>query len=1074
MGTIGSRRLCARWYRPVTALAVCLWLLAWIPAARAQVVTGTLLGTVRDQSGSVVPDTEVTAVLVARDLQRTTRTNAAGEYEIGFLPVGVYRVTALHPGFAVQVQENVSLALDQRLRVDFTLQVGSLEQEVTVSGEVPLVNRDTSDLGEVIDQTRVVQLPVRGRQFIDLVMLTPGATPEIEGAFGSQFALAGRSANISGNRSDANNFLLDGVPINDSMWGRMAISPSVDAIQEMKVQSFMYSAESGAAGGGQVNITMRSGQNTPFGTAFGFLRRDVFDARNFFATEKPRLSFNDYGISVGGPIVRSKSFFFGNFERQTVTQGITQVSSLPTAEVRRGDFTGFAPVRDPQTGTPFPDNQIPAERIDPVSRAVLALVPLPTSSGRVNNFVGVDDSRTRSTQFSIKIDHRISQRDSLSGHFNFSNILNQEPVPNEPPGFAPIITLNTRTVGVNWTRVLSSVTVNQFRFGYTRSGTIVLTANNTLDFAREVGIQGTSSDPRILGVPRFTIEGFSTIGDTASTLSGETGDYHFLNDFTRILGGHSLKSGAALSRLRPSPFFVPGARGTFTYLPMYTGNAFADFLLGLPARANIGVGDPAMEGRAWRLAGYLQDDWRVTPKLTLNLGLRYELLTPPIEKTNRISNLDLNTGNIIIACDNGRPSPKANLAAYPAFTFVCNDQVGLGRALTRTDGDNIAPRLGFAYSPSAGAGLAVRGGYGIFYNYVPMAVRIGTPSFSIPFFDQTTSVNSLTNPVSTARILTAPGVAAFAGQPFSTDYRAGRTQQWTMSVQQQIGPSTMIEATYLGSTGRDLPAQIRPNQSRPGPGPQVGRRPFPLLSSTLILSGPYGVSDYDSMQLRLEQRPWHGLSVSAHYTLTRARDNSSNLLSNAANPSVPQNSHDIDAEYSRSSFEARHRFVSNGVFNLPFSSLAGGLRHLLSGWSLSWVVTLQSSTPFSPTLLQDRSDTGGFADRPNQVGDPNRDAPRTATRFFNTSAFELQPAGTFGNAPRNSIDGPAFRNVDLALLKTFSVARRQQLQLRVEAFNAFNHVNFRIPNRNFGTPQFGTVNSARDARIMQFGAKYSF
>ena len=1043
-----------------------------ISAMQGQVVTATLLGTVRDPNGAVVPGVQVQAVLIGRNLSRMTTTNAQGEYELSFLPVGIYRISASAPGFKARVQDNVELRLDQRQRVDFSLQIGAVNEQVTVTSEVPLVNADSSNIGEVIEQRRVIELPVKTRQFIDLVTLTPGATPEVSGAFGGQFALAGVTVNVNGNRQDANNFLLNGIPINDSMWGRMAVSPSVDAIQEMKVQSFLYSAEFGSAGGAQVNLSMRSGQNTPHGSVFGFFRRDNFDSRNYFATQKPPLSRNDYGFSLGGPIIRSKTFFFINMERYTSTQGITLISSVPTTALRAGDFTGFAPVIDPATKAPFPNNRIPDARIDPISKAVLALLPTPTGSG-ANNFSGVENSYGRATQGNIRLDHQLSKADSISGHFNISDILGQDPVPGSPPGFAPIITLKTKTLGAQWTRVISSTTVNQFRFGYTRSETVTLTNHPNLDFAAQVGIQGTSHLPQTFGVPRISITGFSPIGDTVSTLSGETGDYHFIEDFSHTIGRHSLKTGLTLSRLKPSPFFAVTPRGNFSYLGTYTGNAFADFLLGLPATGSVGVGDPLVNGRAWRVGTYVQDDWRVNSHLTLNLGVRYELLTPPTDTTNRISNLDLTTGRIIIPCDDGKPSPKADLTKFPQFTFVCNSDVGLGKGLTKSDTNNFGPRVGFAYS-TASDKVVVRGGYGIFYGYPPMAVRIGTPSFSIPFFSQVTSTNSLTNPVPTATLLTTPTVTAFAGQPFSTDYRAGRVQEWSLGVEYQPNPSSVVGVTYLGSHGSDLYSQMLPNQAVPGPGSVNSRKSFPLLAANLIWSGPIGTSNYNSMQVRYEQRPWHGLGLVVHYTYSKALDTASNLLSNAANPSVPQNSRNIDAEYSRASFDARHRFLANGLYQVPFSSHSGGWNRLVGGWEIGLVLTLQSNTPFSPILPQDQSGTGGFADRPNQVGDPNNIASRTPARFFNTAAFALQQAGTFGSAGRNTINGPNYRNLDLSVLKNIVITETHRLQLRVEAFNALNHPNFLIPNRNFGTPQFGTVTSARDGRTMQFGAKYLF
>jgi hypothetical protein len=438
-----------------------------------------------------------------------------------------------------------------------------------------------------------------------------------------------------------------------------------------------------------------------------------------------------------------------------------------------------------------------------------------------------------------------------------------------------------------------------------------------------------------------------------------------------------------------------------------------------------------------------------------------------------LSNLDLETGNIILPCEDGQPSSRANLSQFPQFTFVCSDTLGLGDGLTKTDTNNWAPRLGFAYA-AADNRFVVRGGYGIFYSYPPMAVRIGTPSFSIPFFSQITATNNPTSPAPTASILTTPSVAAFAGQPFSTAYSAGRTQEWSIGVQRQLGASRVVEVHYLGSHGDQLYSQQLPNQAVPGPGSVNSRKRFPLLAANMIWSGPIGWSNYNGVQFRFEQRTWHGLGFISHYTRSKALDTASNLLSNAANPSVPQNSRDLAAEYSRSSFDARHRFVSSGLYQLPFSSSRPVVNHLVEGWDVSWALTLQSNTPFSPIVPQDRSASGGFTDRPDQVGDPNDINDRTPARFFNTAAFQLHAAGAFGNAGRNTINGPNYRSLDLAVLKNIAFAAGHKLQLRVEAFNALNNVNFLLPNRNFGTPQFGTVTAARDARTLQFGVKYFF
>jgi outer membrane receptor protein involved in Fe transport len=1042
--------------------------------APGQVITGTLVGTVKDGSGSIIPHARVTAVLAARNLERTAETNDDGEYTLPFLPVGTYNVTVTMAGFETAVKSGVELQIDQRARIDFALTVGAVSQQVMVSGTgSPLLATDSSNIGDTLEQAQVTGLPLKGRQFIELVLLSAGVTPEIPGQTGGQFNLAGSSVNVNGNRSDSNNFLLDGVPINDSMWGRMAISPSVDAIGEMKVQSFLYSAEFGSAGGGQINVTLRSGQNRFHGAGFGFFRRDTFDARNYFAPTKPDLTQNDYGFSFGGPVLHNKLFFFSNFERLTTLDGFTLVSTLPNASLRAGNFTGLAPVIDPTTGVAFPGNQIPAARINSVSQAVLGLIPTPAAGApATNNYSTVENENSVSTQGSIKLDYQMTEKDLLSGHFSIADLSGDVPAAGTPPGFTPTVMMNIRTVGAQWVRTIGAKSVNAARFGYTYSTSVEPSAHPNDDFATQYGIQGTSHVAAVLGVPRFTITGYSVIGDLASTLNGTTNDFHFIDDFSRTLGAHSLKVGAIVSWLRPSPLFYPSPRGAYNYLGGYTNNAFADFLLGLPTTGSVGVGDPQLQARAWRVGAYIQDDWRASSRLTVNLGLRYEILTPPTEINNKLSNLNLANGNIIVACSDGQPSSAANLAKFPQFTFVCNNSVGLGRGLTLADTADWGPRLGLSYSASNS--LVIRGGYGIFYSYPPMAVRIGTPSFSIPFFSQTTATNTKTAPANTQNLFTVPGLNAFAGQPFSTDYLAGRVHQWSADVQKQFGGTRLLDIAYIGSYGMNLDAEKLPNQAVPGPGAIATRTPFPLLANNLILSGPFGYSDYNALQVRFEQRAWHGLTLAASYTFGKSLDDASNLLSNTGNSGVPQNSRNIQAEYARSNFDIRNRFTANGLYELPVHSSSRLTQMLEGGWGLSGTTILQGNMPLSPVEATDVSGTGAFMDRPNQVANPNSQAPHTAQKWFNTSAFVQQATGTFGNTPRNTIYGPAYYDLDAAVIKHVAVTESQNVELRIEAFNVLNHTNFFLPTRTFGSSTFGVISSAQDPRVMQWGVKYTF
>jgi len=1041
--------------------------------ASGQVITGTLVGTVRDSSGSVIPNASVNIVLPSRSLERTAQTNKDGDFSVPFLPMGAYRLSVTVAGFQTEIRSNVQLGIDQTVRTDFTLTVGAVSQEVTVTEETPLLATDASNIGDTLEQATMTGLPLKGRQFIELVLLSAGVTPEIPGQTGGQFNLAGSSVNVNGNRSDSNNFLLDGVPINDSMWGRMAISPSVDAIGEMKVQSFMYSAEFGSAGGGQINLTLRSGTNQFHGTGFGFFRRDIFDAKNYFAPTKPALTQNNYGFSFGGPVLHDKLFFFTNFERLTTASGFTLVSTLPTMDQRNGIFT--TTIVDPITGLPFPGNQILPNRINSVSTAVLALVPVPMTGG-TNNYSTVENENSISTQGSVKADYQLGQKNTFSGHFSISDISGDVPAVGTPPGFTPTVVMNTRTYGAQWTRTIGTSSVNQARFGYTYSTSVEPSAHPGLDFAAQNGILGTSHDPAVLGVPRFTITGYSVIGDLTSTLNGTSGDYHFIDDFSHTAGSHSLKLGAIVSRLKPSPLFFPSPRGNYNFLggtpsALTTGNPFADFLLGIPTTGAVGVGNPQLNARAWRFGAYIQDDWRATSRLTFNLGLRYEILTPPVDINNKLSNLDLTTGHFILACNNGQPSPIANLALFPQFNFVCNNAVGLGRGLTKVDGADLGPRLGLSFGITKD--IVLRAGYGIFYSYPPMAVRIGTPSFSIPFFTQTTATNSKTAPVSTQNLFVTPGVNALSGQPFSPDYLAGRTQQWSVDLQKQIG-TRLIDVAYLGAYGMNLDAEELPNQATPGPGTLASRTPLPLLANNFIFSGPFAYSDYNALQVRFEQRAWHGLSLSSSYTFAKSLDDASNLLSNTGNSGVPQNSRNIQAEYGRSNFDIRHRFTANGLYEIPTNFDSPLVRSVLGGWGVGSTVILQGNLPLSPVEATDVSGTGAFMDRPNAVGNPNANAPHTPKQWFNTAAFVAQPAGTFGNTARNTIYGPTYKDVDAALIKHVAIRERHVLELRIEAFNVLNHTNFLNPARTFGSATFGVISGAQDPRVMQWGVKYSF
>ncbi len=1071
--------------------------------------TGTLLGNVTDQSGAAVPSAKVTAINEASGIERTAITDNSGNYNIPFLAVGSYRVKAERDGFKQELLTGVKLEIGQKVVINFALTVGSVQQQVTVAAQAVTLNTQTSDLGQVIDNRRVTELPLNGRQFIQLVLLSSGATPEPQGIFSAPFAIAGQSPNVNGNRSDANNYLLDGVPLNDPTYNHLSASPSVDAIDEFKVQTNLYSSEFGSAPGSQVNVALKSGTNAYHGSAWEFLRNDVLDARNFFDTNKPPNRQNQFGGTFGGPVVKNKTFFFFNYEGLRVRQGITIVSTVPTQAMRSGNLSGVARIFDPatfnagtNTQTEFPGDTIPTGRINVAASTILQLVPLPNvpGAGLSRNFVGFGNKNENSDQYNGRLDHHIGANDFLFGRVTYSDITDLEPIPGAssfqvsaaplaPPGFGQNTALKNINIVAQYTHIFSTNLLNQFRLGYNYTR-VKQTQQNQTDFSSQVGIQGNSAS-RVLsnGIPTLGILGFSTLGGTTFDLNWRDHNYMLMDDLVYTHGKHSLKAGFSGERVYAETQFLLSPRGSFNFRntfttdpqnPSTTGSPFADFLLGLPNTAAVGNGNPLVYLSDWQLAGYVQDDWRVTPKLTLNLGARYEVLTRWKEKYNRWANWDPSSGNFIIATpSNGQINNTAQIGNFPTLHFVTSASAGWPISLVNGDGNNIAPRLGFAYSWRPGT--VIRGGYGIFFQRDPVVASNGL-SFNPPFFGNVSFTNaSHANLITIQNALISTGTVLPNAQGLARDNPNGHIQEWSLNIEQELTSNLVFKAIYLGSAGNDLSSSINPNQATPGTTPVAQRLPFPTLAPNIALGVPFAVSSYNSLTLDLEKRYSTGLTFGASYTYSKSLDDSAGGNSSSAGNNKPQNSRDIKADYGPSIFDVGHRFVFNTFYELPFGpgkrwagGTSGAAARLLGGWSLSGIEIMQSGVPFSPIVGSDRSGSGALQDRPNAVGDPNAISNRTAAQLFNTVAFALQPAGQFGNAGRNTIRMPSYFNTDFSIIKSTKLTEAQRIEFRAEFFNLFNTTHFNLPNRTFGTADFGKVFSAQSPRNIQFGLKYAF
>jgi hypothetical protein len=1083
--------------RATVVLVLCLG--AATPAAQTN--TGEISGVVRDSHGGVLPGTTVVAEHVESRTRVERVTDDQGRYFLPALRVGTYLLTVELTGFRRVLRSGVIVQLGQTMALDFTLEVGGLTEEIRVVGDVPLLQSTNAEISDVIGNREVVQIPLNGRNFLALAQLSDAVVIPPGGTRGDALQQAGPLPNVGGQRSGHNIYLLDGVKVTDELFNNLVINPSVESIQEFKIQKSQYPAEFGGKASALINVATRAGANAFHGSLFEFLRHDKFDARNYFDPRDqpvPPLRQNQFGGALGGPFVRDRSFFFFSYEGQRVRRSLTKTFSVPTQAVRNGDFSAAAPICDPVTTnpitgacTPFADNRIPADRIDSLTTAFLQHVPQPTSDATLQNLTAIGKQVKDVDQISIRVDHRFTSGDQLFGRFSTFDASEIQPFGTSAlqetlvPGFGRDVGTKARNLGISHTHLFGRSAINELRFGWLHVTGGQVSENRGLDFARQVGLQGVTSDPRDVGFPQISTRGlYSTFGDPTSFVYRDNQHFELYDSVTFNRGAHRLKVGAYYFHLQFRPEQPDNARGAFTYTGQFTGNAFADFLLGYPTSAVAGIGRGDQDGRTNWLHLFAQDDWRIRRNLTVNIGLRYEYNQHMRDENNRLSSVDYVTpgGRFVIASDeNGNLNPEARaLLPLMPIPYVTSQEAGWERGLLSPSKVRLAPRTGFALSLNDDRAV-VRGGYGIFLNQWAYSVQTAF-SRNLPFFftRQVDVPSDRRVPVfQTRNILTSDPTGVVAPSIMDHAYAVEYTQTWSGGLQYQLLPATMVEASYMGSWTLGADNATVHNVPEPGPGSIQARRPIPQLGAIRSIRFD-GKSIYHAVTLKAEQRLRRNYAYSVSYTLSTSKDDASSPGPTEAETNFPQNVRNIfdeTGEWASSSFDHRHLFVASGTYQVPFFVRAGGVREaLLSGWRVNGVFFAQTGAPFTVNLGVDQANIGaGPSQRPDQLRDPNLPASeRTPERWFDTSAFALQAPFTFGNAPRNSVIGPGFANVDLALAKTWMVAGSRQLELRWEVFNLLNKANFDLPNRIFGTPNFGRIFSAKNPREMQFGARLRF
>ncbi len=1047
--------------------------------------TGAITGLVTDSSGGVLPGATVDAANQDTGQVRTAVTANDGFYTIPLLNPGRYTLKATLSGFRTTVRDGVVVVVNESARADLQLQVGQVEERVTVQAESPLVETTNATLGVVIDRQKVVDLPLNGRNFTQLGTLIPGVVAP-PAALGGQtgdatpggFGNVTGGFNVNGQRNQSNNFLLDGAANNDSFNTGFVLRPPPDAIQEFKILTHSYDAEFGRSAGSVVNVVTRSGTNDWRGSLWEFNRDDALQAQNYFAAAKPALKQNQFGGAAGGPLVTNRLFLFSYFEGFKNRQGVTDTRIVLSAAQRNGDFSGGGVVRDPLTGLPFPGNVIPADRIHPIARTILdQYIPLP--NGEANRAVRSPDVRDTRQQFGSRVDYHVTDQHVLLGRYMVAHTRNVNPLGGSnfsPAGNTAIATLQDVMGSDTW--LLRSNMINVARASFNRiAAKPTVTSGLNL---KDLGFAYAGTNPTAAGLPFVTVTGFFTTGDAQQPFASRTNNVFSLTDaLSWVTGAHSFKFGGELRRDQIRVSFINRPNGDFTFSTQYTGNAAADFLLGFPFQFRQASGDPNLDGSSWVYAGYGQDEYRVS-RVTLNYGVRYEVNRPFAERQDHLNAF--------------HPGQQSQVFPAAPTGLVYPGDPGVPRGTYRTDANNVAPRVAAVWDLQGDGRTSLRGAWGLFYDTLPGQGDFFQNGTLAPPFQPLTEVSFPL--VMTASPFANPleGVGGAPGFPpglvfigWGTDFATPVVHQYNVTLQRQLGTHWGVEAGYVGSRAKNLPIFIEVNPTIPilTPVPRIGPRVFPafgLVRPTFSVANSW----YDSMQASARLRPWHGLTLLASYTLGHAVDHVSGLnIGGEPRPILPVTMGDdgtfaaaLGREKGDALFDARHRFVVSFGYRLPELGDRGTAARLaLGGWQVNGII--QGQTGFPLTVIEPNNvSLTSLTNRPDMVCDPNDGALRTVEQWFNTACFRRltlpQNAGQLGDEPRNAVRGPGFNRTDLSLVKNVAVARTQQLQLRIEAFNVFDSIRFGQPGNMIGTPTFGVITTAEDGRIVQLGIKYSF
>ncbi len=1079
---------------------------------KAQSATGQITGTVKDASGALVPNAKVTLSNQQTGLTRDARTSETGTFTFPLLAVGVYSVSAEQQGFRTAKRSDIQLNVDQVARIDLDLSVGATTETVNVEATAVSIDTENAAVGQVVAQKQISDLPLNGRNFLQLLFIGNGAVT-LSGEQGGMRQGVGDAISINGSRPTSNNYMLDGTTNTDTSLNTPAVILSVDAIQEFKEQTANYSAEYGFSAN-QINLISKSGTNDLHGALFWFDRNNAFDARSYFQAGIPALRQNQYGFVVGGPVYipklyhgRNKTFWLVNWEALKVRQGTDFFGNVPTADMLAGNFN--TAITDPATGAPFPGNSIPTSRIARLSKAALDnhFWPAPNRVGPEGNYRGAIPLPLDSHQVTYRMDQSLGKFGTVFARGTLTHYTNT--AGNTITQLGDTFFLEDAT---NW-QVTHTVNVgphlvNQFRLGYleaTANQFGVAAPQAAVDAIALTGVFQNMPDIQRTW-PLLSMTGYAGVGGAVNAYQASNQPMWDMSDSLNIIrGNHTFTVGANYRRWKLNRDLANNFLGVFSYSGFATGNPVSDMLLGYyqqwqsfqPTPISTGaIGNPRQFNFQY-FAPYFQDDWKVRPNLTVNLGLRWDFRTVPFETHNHMGWWDVTNklGGMCIADQSLVTSgiaPDGN-----GFYRYCGKNRPIDNPMTP-----FAPRIGFAYRPFGGDKTVVRGGYGLFwdsaegreidgsadiYPYVSRGAGAQTANQATPLQTTDSLFPSFTKPGPVT-----PAANSFLAVNISEAPRNPYVQQWSLSIQRQLRSNTKLEANYIGNKGTHLLMRRNFAQALVPTAPVptdisliptvASRKPYPQFG-IFINSDWSGNSSYQSANVKIEHRAGNLLFTTA-YTWAKSIDNKSAAAGIGGADTGWQgfiDNHNVRLDHGLSDFDVNHRLVSSFVYNLPFgrgqkyaSSISRAADTAIGGWQVNGIATFQRGFPYSIYA----QDLGGllddFSNRANLVGNPTTGFTQNIAEWFNTAAFAQPAAGVVGNAGRNILRAPGINNWDASLFKNFNLREKLSVQMRLESFNAFNHTQWGGPDHNTSSPQFGQITGARDGRINQVGLKVLF